>query len=156
MKCILFFILFISFQQSVNAQLITRTFEEVENLHVKKPIIVFLHAKWCKYCDVMENTTFKNEEVIKKLNNHYYFISFDVESKESIKFHDRIFNYKPSGYKTGIHELAEALGNTKNKLSYPTTVILNTKHEIIFQYPSLLRPKGFLKLLNVLKENETL
>lgn len=139
-------------------QLNTYTFEQVDSLllSVPKPIVVFLHTDWCTYCDAMENTTFKDKEVINKLNNNYYFVSFDAESKESIKFQNRIFSYKPSGRKTGVHELAEALGKYQNKLSYPTTVILNIKKEIVFQYPSMLRSKGFLRLLNAIQENEKL
>ena len=151
-------IVFICFGQLVNAQLNSYTFEQVDSLSVSvpKPIVVFLHTEWCKYCNAMENTTFKNKEVISRLNSNYYFVSFDAESKESVKFKNRIFSYKPSGRKTGVHELAEALGNYHNKLSYPTTVVLNFNKEIIFQYPSMLRSKGFLRLLNAIQENEKL
>lgn len=151
-------ILFICLGQHLSAQLTTYTFEQVDSLSVSqpKPTVVFLHTEWCKYCEVMENTTFKNKELINRLNSNYYFISFDAESKESVKFQNRTFSYKPSGRKTGIHELAEALGRYQNKLSYPTTVVLNTKNEIVFQYPSMLRSKGFLRLLNAIQENEKL
>lgn len=67
--------------QLCSAQLIIRTFEEVDTLSVKKPVIIFLHTDWCKYCRVMEETTFKNKEVIEKLNSDYYFVSFDAESR---------------------------------------------------------------------------
>ena len=142
--------------QLCSAQLIIRTFEEVDTLSIKKPLIVFLHTDWCKYCRVMEETTFKNKEVIEKLNSDYYFVSFDAESTESVKFQNRIFIFKPTGRKTGIHELAEELGRYENRLVYPTTVVLNTKHEIVFQRPSMLRPKNFVKLLNAIEVHEKL
>jgi len=128
-------------------QLKTYTFEEVDNLKEQKPIVVFLNADWCTYCKVMENTTFKNEKIISRLNDDFHFISFNGESKDAVTFQNQIFKYKSTGKNTGVHELAEALGTYKGKLLYPTTVILNTNKEIIFQYPYLLRPKAFLKVL---------
>jgi len=154
MNKILFIILLIS--QLCFSQLKTYTFEEVDTLSVKKPMIVFLHTDWCKYCKAMENTTFKNQKVIEELNANYYFVSFNAESKQSIKYQNQIFNYKSTGKKTGIHELAEALGKYKHKVVYPTTTVLNVKNEIIFQHPSMLRAKGFLRLLGELKKHEKL
>ncbi len=129
-------------------QLKTYSFEEIDTLEVQKPMVVFLNADWCTYCKAMENTTFKNKKVIDALNQDFFFVSFNGESKDPIKFQHRTFSYKRTGKNTGVHELAEALGNYKGKLSYPTTVILNTKKEIIFQYPYFLRPKAFLKILD--------
>ena len=153
MNFFLYIFIFLSIQ-FCSAQLITRTFEEIDTLSIKKPLIVFLHTDWCKYCNVMEETTFKNKEVIEKLNSDYYFVSFDAESRKKVLFKNRIFIFKPTGRKTGIHELAETLGRYQNKLVYPTTVVLNTKHEIVYQRPSLLRPKNFIKLLKAIETHE--
>jgi len=142
--------------QLVNAQPKTYTFEEVEALKEPRPIVIFLHAKWCKYCRVMENITLENKEVIEKLNNNYYFIAFDAEQKEPITFQNNIFKYKATGRKTGVHELAEVLGTYEFKITYPTTIVLNKKMEIIFQYPSALRPKGFLRMLSAIEADRKL
>jgi len=149
-KLLLFLLIF----QNTVAQLNTYSFEQVDTLPIKKPVIVFLHTDWCKYCKVMEQTTFKNSDVVKELNKNFYYISFDAEYKKPIKYQNVVFNYKSTGRKTGIHELAEALGKYKHQIKYPTTVVLNKKNEIVFQYPSMLRAKGFLKLLKELKKNE--
>lgn len=93
----------------------------------------------------MEETTFKNKEAIEKLNSNYYLASFDAESKESVKYQNRIFIFKPTGRKIEIHELAEVLGRYENRLVYPTTVVLNTKHEIVFRRPYM---HGLKTLLN--------
>jgi len=150
------FVILVLMGQLGFAQLKMYTFEEVDTLSVKKPIIVFLHTNWCKYCRAMENTTFKDQTVVEELNKNYYFISFDAESKEPVTYQNAIFNYKSTGKKTGIHQLAEALGKYKHRVVYPTTVVLNTKNEIVFQRPSMLRAKGFIKLLNELKKHEKL
>ncbi len=136
------------------SQLKKYSFEELESLEIKKPTVVFLHTNWCKYCQVMEHTTFTDKKVISKLNKDYHFISFDAEQAAPITFQNHTFKYKSTGKKTGIHELAEALGTYKFKITYPTTVVLNSKKEIIFQYPSVLKPKGFLRMLEAIEDNE--
>jgi len=144
--------------QFINGQLLNYTFQEIDSLKATnpKPILVFLHTDWCKPCAVMKKKTFTNKNVINTLNNEYYFVSFDAEIKENVKFKGRNFRYKPSSKRNriGIHELALRLGKYNNRLSFPTITILDTKSDIIFQYPSVLKPKGFLRLLKAIKENE--
>jgi len=67
------------------AQLKTHTFEEAEKLAKEnpKPYVVFIHTSWCNYCKMMENSTFKNPEIIHLLNSDFYFISLDAESKKT-------------------------------------------------------------------------
>lgn len=103
-----------------------------------RPLAIFLHTDWCQYCANMKQTTLRNREVIKLLNEQYYFISFDAESETSINFHGQTFKHQPTGRNTGTHELAQALGTVDGSLTYPTFVLLNTKDEIIFQHNAFL------------------
>lgn len=129
------------------AQLKTHTFEEAEKLSREnpKPFVVFIHTSWCKYCKMMQNSTFKKEEVIKQLNENFYFISFDAEAKNDITFNNHIFKFKPKGNNSGIHELAESLSNQ----TYPTITILNPDYAILVQIESFVNAK---QLLNYLSE----
>lgn len=104
----------------------------------KRPIAVFLHAEWCTFCKNMEQTTFRNKQVIELLNEKFYFISFDGEQKESVSFNQHEFNYQPNGRSSGTHELAVALGTVDGSLVYPTLVILNPQYEIVFQHGAFL------------------
>ena len=147
----LIFILLLS-SHGMWAQLKNHTFEEAEAFKDKKNIVVFLNTSWCKYCKVMENTTFKNKDVIETLNKDFYFISFNAETPEPITYLNHTFKYKKTGKNVGVHELAQALGTYNGTLSYPTTVILNSKQEIIFQYPYVLNHKRFIKVLKQVKQ----
>ncbi|MEL6124580.1 MAG: thioredoxin family protein [Bacteroidota bacterium] len=131
-------------------QLRFHTFSEAEELtrEVPKPIVVFLHAEWCRYCKNMEQTTFKNEDVIKLLNEDYYFVSFDGESREPVSFKSHTFEFKPSGRDSGTHELAFALGAMEDGLTYPTLVVLNVQDEISFQQNSFLSASQMTTLLS--------
>ena len=124
-------------------------FAALDNLMTKeqRPIAVFLHAEWCKYCKNMEQTTLQSEKVVQLLNKQYYFISFDGEQKEKVIFRDHPFHFQPTGRNTGTHELATALGTMGGELTYPVFVILNPEYEIVFQHNAFLEAQGLLTVL---------
>lgn len=135
------------------AQLKTYSFEEAEELTKSKPkpVVIFIHTSWCNYCKMMENSTFKNPEVINLLNNDFYFISLDAESKEEIHFNNHTFKFKPKGQNTGIHELATALATIDSEVIYPTITILEYDLSILFQKHSFLNAKALLTILEKIK-----
>ena len=53
------------------------SFQEVDSLQQlsPRPVMVFVHTDWCKYCLMMEETTFKNEELIRELNLNFYCVN---------------------------------------------------------------------------------
>lgn len=131
------------------AQLKTYTFEEAEKVVKEnpKPFVIFIHTSWCNYCKMMENSTFKNPEIITLLNDNFYFISLDAESKDDIRFHNHTFQFKPNGQNTGIHELARALATINSQVIYPTVTILESDFSIVFQKQSFLSSKELLVVL---------
>ena len=135
------------------AQLKTYTFEEAEKLSKEnpKPFVVFIHTSWCKYCKMMENSTFKNPEIIHLLNSDFYFISLDAESKNDIHFNNLTFQFKPKGQNTGVHELATALATINSQVVYPTVTILESNFSIVFQKHSFLSSKELLIILEKTK-----
>tara|TARA_R110002096_G_scaffold246309_1_gene438565 strand:+ start:349 stop:825 length:477 start_codon:yes stop_codon:yes gene_type:complete len=154
MKKIIILILFIAnlatFSQSVKSELRVFSFEEVDQLHQQKPkpIIVFTYTDWCKICFGMKKNTFQNDEIIKLLNDKFYFINLNGEEKKEITFLGKTFVYKPSGNKTGTHELARELASKKGRISYPTTTILNSNFEIEAQIDGYLNSKNFYELIS--------
>jgi len=141
--------LFILIANQSFSQLNTYTFEEAEKLAVQnpKPFVIFIHTDWCKICKMMQNTTFKSKEVIKELNQNFYFISFNAEDKRTISFNKNNFKFKPKGTNTGIHELAEVLSNQ----SYPTITIVNSAYTIVTQIESFTNAEIVLQVLKKAK-----
>jgi thioredoxin-related protein len=133
------------------AQIKNVQFEQLDSLQKteKRPVIVFLHTSWCKYCGTMKNTTFKNDEVIKALNQNFYFVSLDIEEKRDITFRGYAFKFKPTGTNTGEHELAEKLGTINGQLAYPGICFLNTDFEIIYQHGGYASARQIINLLQV-------
>lgn len=152
-KIFIFFFFIIAIPSSF-AQLKTYSFEEVEQLSVEnpKPIVIFVHTNWCKYCKMMENTTFKNKELINELNTNFYFVLLDAEHKNDITFNKHTFIFKPTGQNIGIHELATALATIENQVVYPTLTILDPNYSILFQKQSYLKSKDLLSILEKIKE----
>lgn len=134
---------------TLSAQLKNHTLAEAEKLEQQdpKPVFVFIHTSWCKYCKMMENSTFKNPEVIQLLNDNFYFVSLDAENKAPITFKNHIFKYKPKGKNTGVHELAEALGTVDGSITYPTFSILDKNNTILLQISEFTDAKTMISLL---------
>lgn len=154
MKKLFVIFLFFGITSTGFCQLKSRTFEEVDSLQQiqKQKIIVFIHTNWCQFCQRMKTTTFKNQEIIEKLNTDFYFIDFNAEEKRDFTFNNQVFKYKPTGNNVGVHELALQLGTINNQIVYPVLCVLNEKNEIILQYNNYLSPKDFKLLLEKLKE----
>ena len=129
------------------------TFEALDSLQKQapRPVVVFLHADWCKFCQGMKNTTFMDNKVNETLSEKFYFVSFDGESKEDVTFLNYTFRYKPTGVNTGVHELAEQLGGKNGVVSYPTVTFLNAKYEILYQHDGFLSARKLLRVLNKMK-----
>lgn len=135
------------------AQLNTHTFEEAEKLSKisPKPFVIFLHTNWCKYCKMMENTTFKDQKIVEELNKNFYFISFNAEDKKAINFNNHAFKFLPKGNNSGVHELAISLGEKDGNLIYPTISILDSDYSILAQIQSFTNSKTLLEILQKLK-----
>lgn len=136
------------------AQLKSYSFEEAEQLTKTnpKPIVVFVHTSWCKICKMMEQSTFKNSEVINELNTNFYFVPLDTETKRDIWFNEHQFQFKPTGTTTGVHELATALATIDGVVSYPTLTVLDLERTIVFQKNSYLDAKTVLLVLKQFRD----
>lgn len=150
-KYITIIILFVCLTiQSQKKELNVYSFEEVEILHQQKPkpVVVFIYTDWCKFCYAMKKNTFENKEVIEILNKSFYFIKLNAEGKKDITFLNNTFKYKPTGINTGIHQLANELASIKNRISYPTTILMNSKFEIELQKNGYINSKKMKSILN--------
>ncbi|RKS15841.1 thioredoxin family protein [Flavobacterium sp. 120] len=136
------------------AQMHSVAFEEIDSLQriEKRKTIVFIQTDWCQFCHAMKNTTFKNEEIIKELNNTFYFVDFNAEEKRAVVFNKTTFQFKPTGNNSGTHELAIALGTINKQLNFPVLCVLNSENEIVFQHSGYLKPKELKLILAKLKE----
>lgn len=148
--------LLFGFTVSAEAQIKSYSFQELDSLQQTeaRPVAVFIHTDWCKFCQAMKHTVFENKKIQSLLNQNFYFIQLDAESKEEVLFQNHSFQFKPSGNGKGIHELAEQLASKDGETTFPTMCFLNSDYEIVFQYPGFMSEKTLLFVLNELGQIE--
>lgn len=113
-----------------------------------KKIIVDVYTNWCGWCKIMDQKTFTHPEVIKQINQNYLAVKLDAESKDSLVYKGIKFGFNPE---KRANQLAYLLLN--GKMSYPTTVILNEKSEILTPIAGFIEPQIMVKVLKYYGEN---
>lgn len=122
----------------------------VETVKNPKKIFVDVYTDWCGWCKKMDKDTFQNAEVAAYMEENFYMVKMDGEGKEPIEFKGKIYKFVPQGRK-GYHEFAAAL--MQGKLSYPTTIFLDEKMNMLSPVPGYQKPKPFLNIAKYFGDN---
>ena len=88
----------------------------------KKLVLMDIYAQWCHWCNVIENTTYRDKKVISIIEKYYIPIRVDAE-----KYPDINKKYNQGGL--------------------PTTVILTSKGEILWGSGRYISPEDMVRLL---------
>lgn len=126
------------------------TIEQAAERMKKEPrkILIDVYTDWCGWCKKMDKETFTDPQVAALVNQHFYAVKFDAEGTEPVTFKSHTFVYKPE-YKA--HELAVALMN--GQMSYPTTVYLDEKLDMLSPVPGYLDAKSMTQILTYFGKN---
>lgn len=119
---VILFLLVSSFQINVpKEKLQWLSLEEAEQKSAQepRPLLIDLYTDWCGWCKVMDRKTYSSQDLIKYLNQKFYVVKLNAESKKDITWKGKVYSYN-AGFRT--HDIAITF--TKGELAYPTTVIL--------------------------------
>ena len=96
-----------------------------------RKIMMDVYTSWCGPCKMMMANTFTNPDVIAFLNQNFYAVKFDAESKDPVNFKDHTF--ENPGYREGArgrnstHQLSRELRVN----AYPTLVYFDENADLI-------------------------
>lgn len=133
--------------QKVSAQEVKwHTFTEAVDLNKKNPRKIFIdvYTDWCGWCKVMDKNTFHDSVIVKILNEKYYAVKFNAETKDTITFKGRAFVSTGQGNRPP-HQLAAAM--LQGKMSYPSVVFMNEENLFIAAVPGYKKPEDLEPLL---------
>lgn len=102
------------------------TFSEAVELQKKNPrmIMVDVYTNWCGPCKMMDKNTFHHPVIAKYINEHYYPVKFNAETRDTVKFNGYSFaNSNPVGTSRGAHDFAVSI--LDGKVVYPSIVFIN-------------------------------
>jgi len=113
-----------------------------------KKVFLDVYTNWCGWCKKMDVSTFDDPEVVGYVNAHFYPVKFNAETHDTIQYLDKSYLYKPD-YRA--NELAALFLN--GQMSYPTSVYLDEKSNLIGPVPGYLDAKQFLVVIKYFGED---
>ena len=129
-------------------------FNNLDNLMSKTPkkIMIYFYRHNCPYCKEMKETTFKNKEVIKLLNDNFYCVMFNGRDKEDIYLNGIKYINPDKDIKIkSNHEVHTALVDPyKKNIYWPSTVFLNEKYEKLRSWPGLQKENQFPRVIQMM------
>jgi thioredoxin-related protein len=138
-------------KSSVGSRVKWMKFEEAVAASQKEPrkIFIDIFADWCGWCKVLDRDTFSDSLVAKILNEQYYPVKLDAESKETHILGDK---------KVTSAELASSLATSKpgERYGLPTMVLLNEKVNLLTRIQGAQKPDFMAPALLFFSENHYL
>ena len=116
--------------------------EEVEKLTKENPkkIFVDVYTDWCGWCKRMDATTFTDAAVVDYVNENYYAVKLNAESKDNISL-------------KGINTTGAELARSFRVSSYPTIVFIDETFHNITPVPGYRKAKEFHDILKQFNED---
>ncbi len=111
-----------------------------------RPIMIDIYTTWCGPCKMMSNQTFNNPDIAKYINDNFYAVKFDAETKDSVKFDKYVFVSTDPSNPKAPHQFAASI--LDNQLAYPSIVFLNNQIQRLDILKGFMPPKNFEPILN--------
>ncbi len=136
----------------VSAQVQWMSWEQAMERMEQEPrkLLVDIYTDWCGWCKRMDATTFSQPLLAEYINEHFYPVKLNAESRDPLTWNGKTFDFVRAG-RNGYHALAAEL--TRGRLSFPTIVFLNEKLEVIQPLPGYKEPAVFEQIVTYFGED---
>lgn len=126
---------------------------EAEKLSAQQPkkILIDIYTDWCGWCRKLDATTYKDPRVVKYLNENFYAVKLNAESKEKITYQNKEYSYDPARRINGV-----AANFLSSSGGYPTTTFLDEKLQVVSIVPGYLQADMMVNILTFFGENHYL
>lgn len=118
-----------------------------------KPILIDVYTDWCKWCKVMDESTYQDPEMIQYINQNFYAVKLNAEQKEAITFKGQRYKYMQTG-RRGLNTIIVEL--LSNRPSYPSIVLLDENLDQKMVLKGYQKKQGLLPILSKYKEDNLL
>jgi thioredoxin-related protein len=118
-----------------------------------RPVLIDLYTDWCYWCKVMDKRTYNNQKVVSYINDHFYAVRLNAETKGNVFWKGKNYQYNAQNKVNDF-----ALYATQGQLAFPNTVIFSDL-EYPASIPGFMEPKEIEAVLkyfgseNYKKEN---
>ncbi len=112
-----------------------------------KPALIDLYTNWCYWCKVMDKKTYSNSKVINYINDHFYPVKLDAETKSVIDWKNKSYSYNEN-YKVNDFTMYATSGQP----GFPTTIIFVDDNSEPISIQGFLEPKEMEPILKYFGE----